>query len=237
MKIYSLHINVSDTVKPEEVIRKIVDEAKNKKSSLFVLPELFLSSYIDIYFFNLVTLKKILGPLLSVSSSNNIAFVGSVPLKYDNRKYNTAILIVNGEIEILYNKRHLYMHEKEFFDKGELSVGFFDYKDFKFAVQVCLDVMDICYFKQKVVSDNVQLLLMPMATSSNALNPIIKSRSIELQIPIITSNRFGNDKGILFNIPSTIFMPDGTIRQDTLNLKDLDFDFYYKMRNKLDIIE
>jgi len=209
--------------KPKENIRRISRLIKDKSFDLLVLPELANSGYL---FSSIEELEKTSeeipdGPfckaLMKMCADKNAYIVSGICEKYQNKFYNSAILVrPDGKI-ITYRKIHLYYDEKLWFEPGNIFLQAQEITSDSFGT-VNIGMM-ICY--DWIYPETARTLAMKGAQiichPSNLVMPYCQSamyaRAIENHVFTITANRIGSEanknKNLMFTGGSVIVSPFG----------------------------
>ncbi|MEI8350015.1 MAG: NAD+ synthase [Candidatus Omnitrophota bacterium] len=131
--------------KNAEKIISIIRQAKARKVSMVIFPELALTGYppedllLKPHFVekNLYYLKKI-----KEECKNIVALVGFVD-RAEGRLYNACAFLQEGKIKDIYRKIYLpnygVFDEKRYFHSGN-SLSFYTFKGYQFSVSICEDV-------------------------------------------------------------------------------------------------
>lgn len=193
---------------PDKNIRYVLQKASYLHDTLIVLPEFGFSSYEKFAFIPSDNLASFLEPLINSCKKNSVAFVTSMPVVQDEKRYNRGVYITKDTISIK-DKRQLFGNEI-----GKLEVGnnnpLLEYDKTPFIIQVCLDIIKPIQSYEAVLS-GAKFILNPATVSMDYLWSINKARSLENGVPVIFCNRSGKEaSGTQYLGRSTIFFPDGT---------------------------
>jgi predicted amidohydrolase len=206
---------------PEKNFLHILDKIQeidiHIKETLIMLPELFTTGY-DLHAIR--KHAKVLENNDSVTFLKKIAFekkvfiYGSVPELFENKIYNTALLINPlGKIIEFYRKIHLFrpLQEHEVFEPGD-KITVVSTKFGTVGFSICYDLRFAELFvKQR--NENCKIFLLcaewPIPRITHWIT-LIKARAIEHQALIIAINRVGEDKTGIYGGNSLIVTPDGT---------------------------
>ena len=187
----------------------IEDRLSSLKDALVVLPELFLGSSSLIESVPSQELASTLGKLVTLSKSNALTLVGSIPVLENNNSYNRAIAITNGELHSIYDKVNLFNEEKDAFCQGQLIPSYLTFLNFKVSCQICLDIIDPL-MANYLAHKGVEIICVPASVSIDLLPKVVQARSLENQIITLFANRCGTDSdGIKYRGESSIFLPNG----------------------------
>jgi len=161
-------VYIADVTKNVEEHKKLISQAVEKKASLILFPELSLTAYTCADLFHQ---KRVLDATLegikelqTFSKISNIIIVVGAALLHNNRLYNCAVVMQNGELlgvvpkSVLPEYKEFY--EKRWFISGrnvrdetiniegkELPFGvdiLFEGRDnFSFGIEICEDLWDV----------------------------------------------------------------------------------------------
>ena len=133
-------------------IKGLIDKAKDIKVSAILLPEMALTGYsISDIFYNDTLYNeqnRAMESLIEYSSKLDIIIVLGFMLNIDDRLYNCASLIQNGEIKGIIPKQHLPMR-REFYEKRHFS----DFENIKDLESVKYLGCDIPFGVSMIFSD------------------------------------------------------------------------------------
>ena len=162
------HTTIANPEKNAIAILPLLNQAYRQNCSVVLFPELTLTGYTaSDLFFNQTLLEKqnnALQSILEVSQNiSTVAILGAVVL-YQNRLYNTAIVIQNGEILAVVPKSYI-PNKQEFYEKRQFVSGktikeqsitllgqtvpfgvdllFSDNKEMIFGIEICEDLWAI----------------------------------------------------------------------------------------------
>lgn len=121
----SLKLKVADPEFNKEEIKKAVDKALAEEVRLLVTPELSITGYTcaDLFFTAALqnSARNALDEITEYTSGKEIVVVVGMPLKKQNKLYNCAVVIYNGEIVNITAKKNLANYN-EFYEKRWFSV-------------------------------------------------------------------------------------------------------------------
>ena len=191
-----------DKYKNLEIINNFVQEINNKyKSDLIVLPELSSNGYL---FDNRKELKRIseniedgifINNLVKISKDNDISIIAGFPEKYEDKIYNSAIIIEKGNIKGIYRKIHLSDFEKNFFDSGDVNNTnlIFNINGINISVQICFDLWFTEISRKQILNGSNLICVLGNFGSSTTFE-IARIRAIENLTPLVLCNRIGIEK-------------------------------------------
>jgi predicted amidohydrolase len=203
----------------KENVEKGIKLIKNENADLFVFPELAFTGYTfntknevewvaeDKKGYSIKTFRD-----FAVSKKTNIVF-GFVE-KYENKFYNSSILLKKDGSYRIYRKTHLFYEEKLFFEKGNTGFWVEDIDGVKVGLAICFDWFFPESFRTlalkgaQIIAHSANLV-MPYCQEAN------KFRSLENRVFIVTSNRWGEEINLLnsnkFTGLSQITNPKGEV--------------------------
>lgn len=189
---------------------------KVKGADLIVLPELastgynFSSKNEALIYAEELNSSTFLEFLNIKAKQLNIFIVAGLNEKIGSKLYNTTVLTgPNGYIG-KYQKIHLFMNEKDIFERGSAGLPVFDIGFAKVAMLICFDY----YFPEvwRIVGMKGADIV---CHSSNLLtqnaHKTVPAQAFMNRLFIITSNRIGSEKDLTFNGNSFISNPDGDV--------------------------
>lgn len=139
---------IGNPIKNSEQIYNATIKAYNEGASLIVFPELCLSSYSceDLFFNNtlLETIKEQAIELAKLTSDYNICCVIGLPVKVNDKLYNCAAFLADGEIKGFVPKTFLPNYSE-----------FYEYR--WFSPSTSLDVSEI-YYGEKIIPIGTNLV-------------------------------------------------------------------------------
>jgi predicted amidohydrolase len=117
----------------------------NVEADLLVLPELSLTGYL---FESREELRRYAEPvpdgaslaaLAGVCQARNLNLVFGIAEAAGTAIYNTAVLLTAGGAVHRYRKAHLFMAEKDVFDRGDTAFPVFDIGGIRVGMLICFD--------------------------------------------------------------------------------------------------
>lgn len=207
-----------ELAKPEENIRRLVPLFDTVKDSrLVVLPELSNSGYnfrgIDEAFkcAETIGLNGIFQEfLLTQAKSKNIHIVSGINEREGDQLFNSAILVGPGGIIGKYRKMHLFMNEKDIFQKGNAGLPVFDLGGFKIGIMICFDYL----FPEPwriMAQKGADLICHPSNLLTENPHKCLPGIGLMNRIYVATANRTGTENGLTFNGRSFFTDPAGRI--------------------------
>ncbi|MBF0491694.1 MAG: carbon-nitrogen family hydrolase [Deltaproteobacteria bacterium] len=219
-----------------------------KNVDWIVLPEMWRTS-----FYNqdpkaeLKETKEALKFLKVYAKKNRVNFSGSHLVKKGNFYTNTAFLInIQGEIQALYSKLHLFKmgeEHKKFISGSGYKVFSSIYGKFGFAI--CYDIR-FPEFIRSLVLKGARFLIIPSAWPRERLDhylTLLRARAIENQCYVISCNKVGkNEKGIINGGHSVVFDPWGTKllelgSSESFGVVSIDLNRVEEVRNAFPVLQ
>jgi predicted amidohydrolase len=164
---------------------------------LIVLPELFATGYAIISKNEANELAedingKSINFLKSISKKTESVIFGGFLENYDNKTYNSAIVISGNDVIGIYRKLHLYYKEKLWFSSGNLPLSILEVEGIKIGIMICFD-----WFFPEVMRTLSLLGADIIAHPANLVLPYCQKamivRCLENRVYAITSNRIGQE--------------------------------------------
>jgi predicted amidohydrolase len=209
-----------ELAKPEENIRRLKPLFDTIQGSrLVVLPELSNSGYNFKRFNEAYQYSEIIGSngifqdyLISVAKSKNIFIVSGINEREGKKLFNSAILVGPAGIIGKYRKAHLFMNEKDIFQRGNSGFPVFDLGDFKIGIQICFDYL----FPEPwriMAQKGADLICHPSNLLTENAHRCLPGLSLMNRIYIATSNRIGTEGDLTFSGRSVFTDPSGKMAE------------------------
>jgi predicted amidohydrolase len=228
---------------PVENIRRLeplIDSARN--SYLVVLPELSNSGYNFISREQAFQCAEIIGDkglfqefLARKAKENSSYIVSGINEREGDKLYNSAILIGPAGHIGKYRKLHLFMNEKDLFEKGNAGLPVFDLGAFKIGIMICFDYL----FPEPwriMAEKGADLICHPSNLLTENPHRCLPAIAFMNRIYIATANRTGTEREIFFNGKSFFTGPSGKIinmlSQDKTEISTIEIDTELS-RNKM----
>jgi len=203
---------------PAENIRRLeplLDAVQD--SRLIVLPELSNSGYNFSGFEEAFRCSEAVGErgvfqdfLLTMAKTKGIYIVSGINEREGDKLYNTAILVGPEGLVGKYRKMHLFMNEKDIFQKGNAGLPVFDIGELKIGMMICFDYL----FPEpwRILAQNgADLICHPSNLLTENAHRCIPGISLMNRIYIATANRTGTEGQLTFNGSSLFTDPGGRI--------------------------
>jgi predicted amidohydrolase len=196
------------------------EQIARAEADLWVLPELFSTGYLFGSRSELARLAEpIPGPttrgLIELASRHGCALVaGIAESAADGGLYNAAVAVDPTGLRGLYRKIHLFGHEKEWFDPGDLGFPVLSLAGARVGLMICFD-WRFPEAARTLALAGATILAHPSNLVMPHCQAAMTTRAIENRVFTITANRIGvEERGGLrlrFTGGSEIVSPDGTV--------------------------
>ena len=149
--------------------------------------------------------------LASVCQRYNLHIVSGLNERAGERLYNSSVLVGPGGCLGRYRKLHLFLNEKDFFEPGDAGLPVFDIGFCRVGMLVCFDwlfpeVWRILALKGADIICHPSNLVLP-----GLAQQAIPIHALTNRVYVVTGNRVGAEKDLLFTGLSTIADPQGAI--------------------------
>jgi predicted amidohydrolase len=204
------------TANLDHIARKLA----GANADLIVLPELCTTGYL---FRSRAALKRLSEPvpagptceaMAKLSRDMSAAIVWGMPVLAGSRVFNSAVMVTPQSQFHVYHKAHLFVDEKDLFDRGNSPFPVFDLGPVKVGMLVCFDhffpeaARSLALHGAQIVCHPSNLVLEYAQTNS-------VTRAVENRVFWILANRTGSEtlgeKTLAFNGRSQIVAPDGRV--------------------------
>ena len=119
-------VKVADTVFNEKEMEALIEKAEHEKVSLLVFPELSVTGYTcgDLFGSNLLieSAEKAVLALRDSTRGLEVTVVAGAPVRYNDRLYNCAVVIRNGQVKGIVPKIYMPTYN-EFYEARWFSSG------------------------------------------------------------------------------------------------------------------
>ncbi|PKQ65156.1 hypothetical protein BZG02_04840 [Labilibaculum filiforme] len=205
---------------------------KAKDADLLVLPELTNTGY------NFHSKEEAFALSETVGNSVFLEFIKEACQQYNftvatgfleregDLLYNSAVLLNKKGVIGSYRKLHLFMNEKNIFEKGNLGLPVFTVDEVKIGMLVCFDWMFPEVWR-KLALQGVDIILHPSNLVLPYAQSVIPSYALVNRIFIATANRIGTEKDLSFTGQSIFVNPKGEVlaeagESETILFVDID---------------
>lgn len=203
---------------PEENIRRLqplLDKAQG--SRLVILPELSNSGYNFRRYEEAFQFSEIIGQegvfqnfLIGQAKSKDIFIVSGINEREGDKLFNTAILVGREGVIGKYRKAHLFMNEKDVFQRGNTGFPVFDLGGFKIGMMICFDYLFPEPWRM-MAQKGADLICHPSNLLTMNAHRCLPGLSLMNRVFIATSNRIGTEGDITFSGLSVFTDPSGNI--------------------------
>ena len=205
---------------PEENIRRLkplFDEVQG--SRLVILPELSNSGYNFKGYKEACQYSEVIGRegifqdfLISLAKSKNIFIVSGINEREGDKLFNTAILVGATGIMGKYRKVHLFMNEKDIFQRGNTGFPVFDLGGFKIGIMICFDYLFPEPWRM-MAQKGADLICHPSNLLTGNAHRCLPGLSLMNRVFIATANRIGTEGEITFCGSSVFTDPLGNMTE------------------------
>ena len=182
----------------EKNINKIKTMLQQITADIIILPELCSCGYLFddekslSNFAEQVPTGLFCLEMMKLSKCHNCALIFGIAEKDNNKIYNTADIMENGNYIGKYRKIHLSNYEKKLFIKGDCN-RVFNVKGIKIGVQICFDIWFPEISREQVLK-GAEILCILANFGGETSYDISRIRAIENLTPVILCNRIGFEK-------------------------------------------
>jgi omega-amidase len=244
LSTYQFRVEFGEVEKNLQKIEKVKNYIP--KGGIFLLPEMFCCGF---DYRNMEKLaeksNRILEFLKDLSATTEGVVVGTLPLKENNKIFNTAVVFDNGELIAKRGKIELFpvYKEPEYFSPApsednrviETSVG-------KIGIVICFEIRFNKYTNQ-LRREGVEIILVPAMWGIERrehFKVLTRARAVETQSFLVASNAWGKTAKTTFGGASAIYSPWGEILgfvEDGEGLVSSNVDLLevYRVRNKIPV--
>jgi predicted amidohydrolase len=195
-------------------IDQILDEVND--TQLIVLPELASTGY------NFSSREEALQcaealddssyiKFLSVKAEEKGAFIVSgINEKKGDILYNSSVMVGPEGFVAVYRKTHLFMNEKDIFEKGDGNMPVTDIGGVKVGMLICFDYLFPEIWRLQAMK-GADVICHPSNLLTQNAHRCIPALSLMNRIFILNSNRIGHERGLRFNGQSFVTNPYGEV--------------------------
>ena len=212
----SLH----DAVANVQKIRKIMDSAE---SDIFLFPEIFLTGY-GSEIPNGTILENALNELQSLCKEHDSAIAMGMPLRREERIYNTLVFITPEKTQI-YEKMHLAnfgKYNENMFSPGDHPV-LVEWKGMKFGLIICYDIFfpELSRYYAVNGADAILMASASAEQSERVMRTMLPARALENTVYLVFCNNIGEFKDTRFFGGSSVYLPTGETAAGTASKEDI----------------
>ena len=200
-------------------IDTITNFLKDIDFDLMVLPELANSGYLFTAKDQLyevaeeIPYGRFCQMLKTISSEKNAYIVSGICEKYQDRFYNSSVLVYPDGKVVTYRKIHLFRDEKKWFTPGDIQPEVHSLDNgVKVGMMICFDWIfpELC---RTLALKGAQIICHPSNLVLGYCQKAVYARAVENRLFIITANRTGREENqgssIEFTGNSVIVNPSG----------------------------
>ena len=203
-----------------QMISESISKAKADNADVIIFPELALTGYPpEDLLFRPTFIKKVDHALEQIAIlSKDIVTVIGAPVIRENKLYNMACVLCNGENIYEYAKQHLpnyrVFDEKRYFNKGKEN-GIIDINGHKIGLLICEDIWKKQPAKKAKVAGAELLLVLNASPFRSGKTQerldLLSQRSSDNQLPIVYNNLVGGQDELIFDGESMAFNDKGEL--------------------------
>lgn len=148
--------------------------------------------------------------LHDIAKQKNTLIVSGFCEKEGDKLYNSAVLIGPQGLIGLYRKLHLFLNEKNIFERGNKGLPVFDTDWGKIGMLVCFDWMFPEAWR-KLALNGAQLIAHPSNLVLPYCQQVVPSYALINRCYVATANRIGTEGELTFSGRSIVADPNGDI--------------------------
>lgn len=225
---------------------KLMDKAVELGAKIICLPEMFNTGYnLDLLGNNIYDLavtksSEYVKGYCQYAKNNNVYLI--LPLTIKDEKgniFNSALIIDNnGKIKGKYDKTHLFLHEKRYYQAGN-KFTIFNVENIKIGILICYD-LGFPETARYLTLKGAEIIFVPSAwriQDYNIWDLNTRQRALENNIFIVGVNRVGKEDDLHLFGNSRIIDPNGEIikeaprDEETIVVEELYLSKILKYRN------
>ncbi len=234
-----LNVTVGDLAGNEQKIRESIQQAKQLQADLVAFPELAITGYppedllLRPQFIrnNLDCLQRI------VPTTQNITAIIGFAHSEQDRLFNAAAIVANGQLVDVYHKIHLpnygVFDEKRYFEPGERPL-ILEWNDIKIGISICEDIwIQNSVIETQALSTGAEIILNISSSPYHfgkveERENLLKNLAVNNRVPVCYVNLIGGQDELVFDGNSLILDEQGRILargkqfEEDLILFDLD---------------
>ncbi len=194
-----------------------VTDARTRGAEFLIAPEMFLTGYwIGDQVFDLAEPETSTSAvaLSALAQESGVTLLAGMPIREDDRVFNTAILAHSDGSRALYRKRQLYgAEEKRLFSPGDARPLIAVVGGLKVGILICYD-LEFPELARQAALAGADLLAVPTALPASGSGEtvarlIVPARAFENQVFVAYANLCGEESGNRYCGLSCIVAPDG----------------------------
>jgi predicted amidohydrolase len=183
----------------DENVRNAIQLTKQLDADLVVLPELFNTGYQFTSREEVLALAETVPDgqticaLINLSKEKHLYIVAGIVEMDNGHCYNSAVLVGPNGFIGCYRKLHLFYHEKQWFEPGNIELEVYDIGKARIGIMICFDwffpeVARYLALKGADIICHPANLVLPYCPQA------MITRCLENRVFAITANRIGTEK-------------------------------------------
>jgi predicted amidohydrolase len=219
-------------------VNRLLDDTRQSK--LVVLPELANSGYNfenrehALSLAEPVTNSAYIEMLVRHARKNKQYIVSGFHELAGELLFNTSVLVSGEGVIGKYRKVHLFMHEKEIFEPGNLGFPVFELEGFRLGMLICFDYLFSEAWRITGL-EGADIMAHPSnLITGNALK-MVPAQALSNRMFVVTANRTGTERELTFNGKSFAVNPAGDIISSVADDREIILTFNFdpkEARNK-----
>jgi predicted amidohydrolase len=189
---------------------------QTKNARLVILPELANSGY---NFFNrnqamsfasTIDDSSYLQMLADTAASQDQYIVSGFHEKDEGKLYNTSVLVSPKGVIGKYRKMHLFMNEKQIFEKGNIGLPVFELEGYRLGMLICFDYLFPEIWRIMAMK-RADIIAHPSNLVTYKAFKVVPAQAVINRFFIFTTNRIGTERDISFSGRTFAVDPDGEV--------------------------
>jgi len=144
------------------------------------------------------------------AETNGCCIVSGFNERYGDDLFNSSILVQPDGVIHLYRKLHLFWDEKDIFTPGNLGVNVFDTPVGRVGMLICFDWMFPEVWRMMALK-GAQVVCHPSNLVLPSCQSVVPSYALVNRYYVVTANRIGKERDLLFTGGSLICSPKGSV--------------------------
>jgi len=190
--------------------------SRTEDAQLVILPELANSGY------NFLNRQHALSLASTVEESSYLNMLIETAAKYGqyivsgfheregDKLFNTSLLISSKGVIGKYRKIHLFMNEKQIFEKGNLGLPVFELEGYRLGMLICFDYLFPEIWRIMALK-GVDIIAHPSNLVTYKAFKVVPAQAVINRFFIFTTNRIGTERDISFSGRSFAVDPEGEV--------------------------
>jgi len=225
---------------------KLMDKTVKLGAQIICFPEMFNTGYNldllgnEIYNLAVTQNSEYIKEYCQYAKNNNVHIILPLTIKDERENiFNSALMIDNkGKIKGKYDKTHLFLHEKKYYQAGN-NFTIFNIDNIKIGILICYD-LGFPEAARYLTLKGADIIFVPSAwriQDYDIWDLNTRQRALENNIFIVGVNRVGKEADLHLFGNSRIIDPNGEIMmeaprdEETIIVKELDLSKISKYRN------